>query len=58
MTRIRSLAEEEFLLIVLIAAFGVTFVSVFPPTLLVADTWLTLVGGREVWSTASRPATS
>ncbi len=49
MTRIRRLAEEEFLLIVLIAAFGVTFVSVFPPTLLVADTWLTLVGGREVW---------
>jgi hypothetical protein len=48
LTRLRRVAEEEFLLVVLLAAFGVTFLVVFPPTLLVADTWLTLVAGREV----------
>ncbi len=48
MERARRLAEEEFLLVVLLAAFGVVFVTVFPPTLLVADTWLMLVAGREV----------
>ena len=32
----------------LLAAFGIVFLTVFPPTLLVADTWLTLVAGREV----------
>jgi len=45
---IRRIAEEEFLLVVLLAAFGIVFLTVFPPTLLVADTWLTLVAGREV----------
>ena len=48
MARVRRLAEEEFLLVVLLAAFGVVFVTAFPPTLLVADTWLMLVAGREV----------
>ena len=38
-------AGEEFLLIVLYAAFGIVFLTVFPPTLLVADSWLTLVAG-------------
>jgi hypothetical protein len=47
--RARRVAEGEFLLVVLLAAFGIVFVSVFPPTLLVADTWLTLVAGREVF---------
>ncbi|MBA3377102.1 MAG: hypothetical protein H0U00_15035 [Actinobacteria bacterium] len=47
-SRIRHLAGEEFLLIVLYAAFGIVFLTVFPPTLLVADSWLTLVAGREV----------
>ena len=46
--RVRRIAEEEFVLVVLLAAFGVVFLTVFPPTLLVADTWLTLVAGREV----------
>ena len=46
--RIRRLAEEEFVLVVLLAAFGIVFLTVFPPTLLVADSWLTLVAGREV----------
>jgi len=47
-TSIRRLAEEEFVLVVLLAAFGIVFLTVFPPTLLVADSWLTLVAGREV----------
>jgi hypothetical protein len=46
--RLWRLAEEEFVLVVLLAAFGIVFLTVFPPTLLVADSWLTLVGGREV----------
>src|SRR5918996_5023511 len=46
--RLRRLAEEEFVLVVLLAAFGVVFLTIFPPTLLVADSWLTLVAGREV----------
>ena len=46
--RIRRVAEEEFVLVVLLAAFGIVFLTVFPPTLLVADSWLTLVAGREV----------
>jgi hypothetical protein len=45
---ISRVAGEEFLLIVLYAAFGIVFLTVFPPTLLVADSWLTLVGGREI----------
>jgi len=47
-SRIRRVAGEEFLLVVLYAAFGIVFLTVFPPTLLVADSWLTLVAGREV----------
>jgi len=47
-SRVRRVAGEEFLLIVLYAAFGIVFLTVFPPTLLVADSWLTLVAGREV----------
>jgi hypothetical protein len=48
LSRLRRIAEEEFLLIVLLAAFGIVYLTIFPPTLLVADTWLTLVAGREV----------
>ena len=46
--RLRRLAEEEFVLVVLLAAFGIVFLTVFPPTLLVADSWLTLAAGREI----------
>ena len=46
--RLSQLAEDEFVLVVLLAAFGVVFLTIFPPTLLVADSWLTLVAGREV----------
>ena len=47
-SRVRRFAEGEFLLIVLLAFFGIVYLTVFPPTLLVADSWLTLVAGREV----------
>jgi hypothetical protein len=47
--RIRRVAEEEFVLVVLLAASGIVFLTVFPPTLLVADSWMTLVAGREVF---------
>ena len=41
-----------------LAAFGIVFLTVFPPTLLVADTWLTLVAGREVVEHGLPSATS
>ena len=47
-SHVKRIAGEEFLLVVLYAAFGIVFLTVFPPTLLVADSWLTLVAGREV----------
>jgi len=47
-TRLRRIAEEEYVLVVLLAGFGVVFLLVFPPFLLVNDSWLTLVAGREV----------
>jgi hypothetical protein len=46
---LRRVAEEEFVLVVILAMFGIVFLIVFPPQLLVADSWLTLVAGREVW---------
>ena len=47
-SRIRRVAEVEFVLVVLLSAFGIVYLTIFPPTLLVADSWLTLVAGREV----------
>jgi hypothetical protein len=47
--RLRRLAEEEYILVVLLAGFGLIFLLVFPPFLLVNDSWLNLVAGREVW---------
>jgi hypothetical protein len=46
--RLWRLAQEEFVLVVLLATFAVVFLTVFPPTLLVADSWLTLAAGREI----------
>jgi hypothetical protein len=46
--RLRRIVEEEVVLVVLMAAFGTIFLLVFPPTLLVADSWLTLSAGREI----------
>jgi hypothetical protein len=45
---VRRIVEEEVVLVALMAAFGTTFLLVFPPTLLVADSWLTLSVGREI----------
>lgn len=48
MQRIRRIAEEEYILVVLLAGFGLIFLLVFPPALLVNDSWLNLMAGREV----------
>lgn len=45
---IRRIAEEEYILVVLLAGFGLIFLLIFPPAILVNDTWLTLMAGREV----------
>lgn len=47
--RMRRIAEEEIVLVVLLAGFGVFFLVSVPPILLVADSWMTLAAGREVW---------
>jgi hypothetical protein len=46
---IRKIAEEEFVLVVLLAGFGLIFLLIFPPFLLVNDSWLNLMAGREIW---------
>ena len=46
--RIRRIAEEEHILVILLAGFGLIFLLIFPPALLVNDSWLTLMAGREV----------
>src|ERR671910_2268133 len=43
-----KVAEEEYILVVLLAGFGLIFLLIFPPALLVNDSWLTLMAGREV----------
>jgi hypothetical protein len=48
MRRLLRVAEEEPVLVVLLAGFAVVFLSVFPPDLLVNDSFLTLAAGREV----------
>jgi hypothetical protein len=48
-TRLRRIAEEEFFLVLLLTAFGVIVLLVFPPHLLVTDSWLMLGAGREVF---------
>jgi len=46
--RIRRIAEEEHILVVLLAGFALIFLLIFPPALLVNDSWLNLAAGREV----------
>src|SRR4029078_4243823 len=46
--RLRRIAEEEYILVVLLAGFGLFFLLIFPPALLVNDSWLNLMAGREV----------
>ncbi len=45
---VRRIAEEEYILIVLLAGFGLIFLLIFPPALVVNDSWLNLMAGREV----------
>src|SRR6188472_596419 len=46
--RLRRIVEEEYILVVLLAGFGLIFLLIFPPALLVNDSWLNLMAGREV----------
>lgn len=48
MRTVRRIAEEEYILVVLLAGFGLIFLLIFPPALLVNDSWLNLMAGREV----------
>ena len=48
MHRVRRIAEEEYILVVLLAGFGLIFLLIFPPALVVNDSWLNLMAGREV----------
>jgi hypothetical protein len=47
--RLRRIAEEEPFLVLLLAVFGVLVLLIFPPHLLVTDSWLVLAAGREVF---------
>jgi hypothetical protein len=47
--RLRRIAEEEHILVVLLAGFGLIFLLIFPPAIIVNDSWLNLMAGREVW---------
>ena len=48
MRAVRRIAEEEYILVVLLAGFGLIFLLIFPPALVVNDSWLNLMAGREV----------
>lgn len=48
MNRLRHIAEEEIVLVILLGGFAAIFLAILPPHVLVADTWLTLASGREV----------
>jgi hypothetical protein len=48
MRRLVRVAEEEIVLVILLVGFAIVFLSVFPPHLLVNDSFLTLTSGREV----------
>ena len=37
--RVRRIAEEEYILVVLLAGFGLIFLLIFPPALVVNDSW-------------------
>lgn len=48
MNRVRRIAEEEHILIVLLAGFALIFLLIFPQSILVNDSWLNLMAGREI----------
>jgi hypothetical protein len=47
-SRIRRIAEEEYILVVLLAGFGLIFLLIFPPAIFVNDSWLNIMAGREL----------
>jgi hypothetical protein len=47
-SRVRRIAEEEHILVVLLAGFALIFLLIFPQSIIINDTWLTLMAGREV----------
>jgi hypothetical protein len=47
-SRVRRIAEEEHVLVVLLGGFALIFLLIFPQSIIVNDSWLTLVAGREV----------
>src|SRR5437867_2098384 len=47
-SRLRRIAEEEHIVVILLAGFALIYLLVFPPALLVNDSWLNLMAGREV----------
>jgi hypothetical protein len=48
MQRLRRIAEEEVFLVVLLAGFALVFLVAVPGYILVADSWLVLMAGREI----------
>lgn len=48
MSRLRRIAEEEIFLVVLLAGFALVFLVAVPSYILVADSWLVLMAGREI----------
>lgn len=48
MNRLRRIAEEEHILVVLLGGFALIFLLIFPQSILINDSWLTLMAGREV----------
>ncbi len=48
MKKVVRVAEEEPVLLILLAGFAIVFLAVFPPQLLVNDSFLTLTAGREL----------
>jgi len=46
--RPRRIVEEEHILIVLLGGFALVFLLIFPQSILVNDSWLNLMAGREV----------
>ena len=48
MRTVKRIAEEEYILVVLLAGFGLIFLLIFPPAIFVNDSWLNLMAGREV----------
>jgi hypothetical protein len=46
--RVRRIVEEEHILVFILAGFALIFLLIFPPALVVNDSWLSLMAGREV----------